>query len=447
MQCDLLNLEWSSSGRDQEVATLICYALRKKGYSVVQESIFNYKYYIIKYNPRILYAGDPKGAKINYRAVKFAHKLGIPVVTVTAEGNYISEELENMFWGHIADKKLIEQLNLQWSTKARKMALQIDPALANQVKVSGAVGFDRYQIYHFDKKEDWANKYGCSYSRIVGYGSWAFDAFYRNDQWAQWRERLYGKEQIAQFREERLKVNEILKQLVERNEDTLFLLKEHPGVVNPDKTELVNLEDYPNVLHIKNEETIADCISVCDIWMAFESTTCLEAWLLGKPTILINPFGGNFVRGNLHKGSPIFRAFEELQGALKGHSESGTIPEFEAKKDERRRIIEETIQWADGKNHLRAAYLIEKLLAKTTQRVIDIKASEKSSAMYENILFKGARFLPFLPRFRTYAAARKRFRKPELNELSRRYRPYLQSFYRENYLTEQNIEELERISL
>ena len=60
MGCDVLNLEWNSSGRDREVASLICSARREKGYSVLEASIFNYKTYLIKYKPKLLYAADPK---------------------------------------------------------------------------------------------------------------------------------------------------------------------------------------------------------------------------------------------------------------------------------------------------------------------------------------------------------------------------------------------------
>lgn len=55
MTCDVLNLEWSSSGRDREVATLICEALRRRGHRVVEGSIFNYRYLLLKHRPRVLY--------------------------------------------------------------------------------------------------------------------------------------------------------------------------------------------------------------------------------------------------------------------------------------------------------------------------------------------------------------------------------------------------------
>ena len=54
MSCDVLNLEWSSHGRDRESATLICEALRRRGYSVVEGSIFEYRHLLLKHRPRVL---------------------------------------------------------------------------------------------------------------------------------------------------------------------------------------------------------------------------------------------------------------------------------------------------------------------------------------------------------------------------------------------------------
>jgi hypothetical protein len=446
MGCDVLNLEWSSSGRDREVASLICCALRDKGYSVVEASIFNFKYYLVKYRPRLLYAADPKGARVNYQAVKFAQRLGIPVVTFTAEGDYTPEKIRLMFWGHISGRRLIERLNLQWSSRKREMVLEIEPSLADRVKVSGAVGFDRYKIYRFRSKQEWMSRYDRNCSHMVGYAGWGFDRFYRNDPFASALEQLYGKQQVEQFREERFKVTDILRRVIEHNRDTLFLLKEHPGVVDSTRSELAGLQDLSNTLYIRDEEAIADCIRGCDIWMAFDSTTCLEAWLLGKPTVLINPFGGDFPRSGIHQGSPIVRTAEELQAVLEACLERGSIPAFDARENERRQIIEETIQWDDGKNHLRAAYLFEKVLLESTKRTNHVTVLDKMAGSLQNAIFEGSRFLPMLPRFRTYVAARRRFQRLELEELAQRYEPYLRSFYQENPLTEADIAELERVN-
>jgi len=104
--CDILNLEWASSGRDRETAIPICYTLRQKGYSVIEANIFNYRYYILKHRPRVLFiSGGYHGAEINYQAVKFAHKIGLPVITSIGEGDYRITDIKQIFWGHNIDKK------------------------------------------------------------------------------------------------------------------------------------------------------------------------------------------------------------------------------------------------------------------------------------------------------------------------------------------------------
>jgi hypothetical protein len=444
MGLDVLNLEWSSSGRDREVATLICYALRKRGYSTIEASIFNYKYYLLRHRPRLLYAADPKGASNNYQAVQFAHRLGIPVVTFTAEGNYTPEKIEKMFWGHVTGKRLLERINLQWSDRARRLALQVDPSLASQLKVSGAVGFDRYKIYQFYTKHDWARKYGKAFPYMIGYAGWGFDEFHRFSESELLK--LYSRDQIEWFRQERIKVNTILRQLIERNPTMLFLLKEHPGVVSLEHSELAELQHYPNALYIHREEAIADCINPCDIWMAFESTTCLEAWLLSKPTLLINPSGSSFARSDIYKGCLIASTLEQTQNALDHYYETGVLPGWAEKQARRNQVIRDTIQWADGKNHMRAAYLIEQVLKTMPPGPIRPTVSDHLGASLQNQLFERAGLLSFLPRFRYRAMARARFQQSELDELIQRYTSYLESFHQQHPLTEQDIEELESLN-
>ena len=116
-------------------------------------------------------------------------------------------------------------------------------------------------------------------------------------------------------------------------------VKEHPGVTNSAATEIAGLDRFPNVLKIKNEETIGDCISVCDVWMAYESTTAIEAWLLGKPTLFVNPSGGDFQRASVHEGNPVLETAEAVDGALREHHETGEIEGFEARRDARQAVL------------------------------------------------------------------------------------------------------------
>jgi hypothetical protein len=393
-----------------------------------------------------LYVADPKGAQKNYDAIKFADKLGIPAVTFTAEGHYKPEYIERMFWGHISDKKLIERINVQWSTRDRDLILEIEPDLAKQLKVGGAVGFDRYKIYPLFSKEVWRKRYQFSHQRMIGYASWGFDAFHRQDKWTSNRKEIFGDKTYERFREERLEVNKILVQLVEQNPDIMFLIKEHPGVIEPQFTEIINLKEYPNVLYINNEESISDCISGCDIWMAFESTTVVEAWLLKKPTILINPFGGGFPRSDAFEGCLTYQSFEDIQNAVDEFYELGSLKLFDQKEQFRHWIIEETMQWDDGKNHMRVALLFKEVLNSCELSNLTVGIKDWIMAFTQNLLFQYSHYLKRIPRFHTYSQRSAQFSKVELEDRAHRFGQTLEAFHRNSSLSERDIWELNKIN-
>jgi hypothetical protein len=419
MTCDVLNLEWSSSGRDREVATLICEALRRRGHRVVEGSIFNYRYLLLKHRPRVLYLADPSGARLNYEVALFAERAGIPAVCLDAEGNYLSDMADEMFWGHITDRRLPVRLKLQWSERAREAVLAVAPEVRGSLRVTGGAGFDRYRLYAFACKHEWRKRHGISQDRVYGYATWAFDYLYGDEDTVRRYAAIYGEAALDRFRRDRDALRELLKELVCRNEDALFLLKEHPGVTNSAATEIAELDRLPNVLKIKNEESIGDCISVCDVWMAYDSTTAIEAWLLDKPTLFINPSGGDFQRASVHQGNPVLETAEAVGAALREHVETGEIPGFEARREARRAVLAATLQWTDGRNHLRAAHYIDELLQASPERP-RFSLTEALQAYAQNALFAGAKRGPSLPGFRRYAAAQRRFDDGQVEQARRR---------------------------
>jgi hypothetical protein len=419
MSCDVLNLEWSSRGRDRESATLICEALRRRGHSVVEGSIFNYRYLLLKHQPRVLYLADPTGARINYEVALFAEQAGIPAVCLDAEGNYAPDTTDEMFWGHMMDRRLPVRLKLQWSMRSREAALGIAPDLRESLRVTGAPGFDRYRLYEFASKDEWRRRYGFSQERVYGYATWVFDCLYADEATLQRLTDIYGEPALDRFRRDRDALREVLVEVVSSNPDALFLLKEHPGVTNPAETEIAGLERFPNVLKIKNEEGVDDCINVCDVWMAYESTTAIEAWLLGKPTLFVNPSGGDFPRATVHEGNPVLETAEAVDAALREHRETGEIAGFEARREARQALLAETLQWTDGRNHVRAAHYIDGLLS-ASQRRPRFGARATLAAHAHHLLFAGAARWHSLPGFRHYAAARRRFDDAQLAQARRR---------------------------
>jgi hypothetical protein len=431
MGCDVLNLEWSSSGRDREVASAICETLRRRGYSVVEECIFNYRYHVLRHRPRLLYVADPTGARLNHEVSLFADRMGIPSVCVDAEGDYLDGKVDEMFWGHIADRKLRQRLKLQWSVRARTSVLTVAPDLGDRLKVTGAVGFDRYRLYEFATKDDWRRKYRFGHPRLVGIAGWTFDYLSVPSE-REARVQSFGRETVERFQRDRDSLRAILGDLISRRPETKFVLKLHPGVIDFEGTEFAGLERYDNVLVIKDEETVGDCISACDVWMAYDSTTCTEAWMLGKPTLFVNPSGGDFPRSTNYRGTPIFETLAGVEEALSEHGDSGRISAFDALADVRERLLADMVQWVDGRNHLRAAHYIERLLDELPAAPIRFPRGERLAAHKQNLFNLGAR------------TRSRRFDREELRRVERRVAAAMQST--PDSLSEQELAELERVN-
>jgi hypothetical protein len=431
MACDVLNLEWSSSGRDREVASAICDTLRRRGYSVVEECIFNYRYHLLRHRPRLLYVADPTGARINHEVSLFADRMGIPSVCVDAEGDYLDDKVDEMFWGHITDKKLRQRLKLQWSVRARTSALAVAPDLGDRLKVTGAVGFDRYRLYQFATKDDWRRKYRFDHPRVVGVAGWTFDYLSIPAERAA-RVQLFGRETVERFERDRDALRAILGDLIRRRPETMFVLRQHPGVIDFEATEFAGLERNDNVLVIKDEETVSDSISACDVWMAYDSTTCTEAWMLGKPTLFVNPSGGDFSRSANYRGTPVFETLEGVEEALSEHEDTGRISAFDALEDVREKLLADMVQWVDGRNHLRAAHYIERLLEELPAAPVRFPLTERLAAHKQKLSNLGAR------------TRRRRFDHDELRRVERRVAAATRSM--PDHLSEQELAELERVN-
>jgi len=440
--CDVLNLEWSSTGRDREVASAICHALRRRGYTVVEECIFNYRYHLLRHRPRLLYVADPTGARMNQEVSLFADRMGIPSVCVDAEGDYVDDTVDEMFWGHIADRRLRQRLKLQWSVGSRAKALSVAPDLGDRLKVTGAVGFDRYRLYEFASKDDWRRKYHFEQTRIVGVAAWSFDYLYVPSE-REARVRSLGHETVERFQRDRDSLRAILGELIRPRPETKFLLKLHPSVIDIGETEFAGLASYDNVLLLKDEESVGDCISACDVWMAYNSTTCTEAWLLGKPTLVVNPSGADFPRSRNYLGSPVFETLSAVEGALSEYEETGRISAFDALEHVRTRLLTEMVQWVDGKNHLRAAHYIERLLDEIPAAPARFPPAERLAAHADTLLNLGARGFQSLPGLRG-RARRTTFDREELRRLQQRLAAATESMPAE--LSEQELAELEHVN-
>ena len=442
MQCDILNLEFASKCRDVDIVEpILSYLELKYGLKVVREHLANFDSKFIECQPEVLVISNEVGAVENFKAVKLASKLGIKTVTLIAEGDLPGDKdgVEEFFWGWNKDHIFYEDLHLEWSQRAVDLIRKTIPGSdAHNIKVSGATGFDKYKILPFASREAFLSKYKKEkYKRVVGVGGWAFDRIL-SDYYKEFRDAVdntFGKEYINLHAKSKEPLRMIYKRIIEENPDTLFIIKHHPGVMYEEHTEFYNLDEYDNTLVIRGlAENIADVINVSDMWLAYESTTCLEAWLLGKQTMLINPLGGDFKRSSISKGSPITTSYKEAQEAINAFYKNGSLLGFKELEKDRKRVITRVIEWDDGKNHIRAGDYIYDLFMdnKKKHRAIDgfvLKSLFKTSV--RNLIFKTGliRLSPFAKKYKDLLEFNKLFDPTERESEHQKYLKYLKEFY------------------
>ena len=331
--CDILNLEWGTNSRDTNIIDPVLVSLEERyGYQIVRSSIWYGLFKILYYRPKLLLIANDNGGIENVRMYQAAHSLGIKTATLISEGLWFSLPTEKLqigseqlnFWGNNLKKKQYLDLKLLWSSIKKELYLKYIPeAKAFNLKVSGGTGFDRYQLLDYMEKEEFKEKYTKKHEKIILLISYAFDlyALYGEDTY-----KKRDRKEVQWLYDQRFLVRDIYEELVKTHPETLFILKHHPGTVNKDDTEFSGIhKKYKNTLELQKEEEISDLISVSDLVIAFDSTVCLEAWLMGKETIFLNPLGKEFRRSILYKGCPIAESYEELGALVQEFYHEGSI--------------------------------------------------------------------------------------------------------------------------
>jgi hypothetical protein len=241
--------------------------------------------------------------------------------------------------------------------------------------------------------------------------------------------------------EQMYKVEAFLRELIETNPDILFILKRHPNETHPHITkeslnEMIRLQDLPNVLYVRDDETIHELIAISDIWTGFETTTAIEAWMLGKRTVLFNP-EPDFNRDKAHKGSVIVRTPAEAQKTIDEFYKTVDIEAFHTpeKVQIRQEVIKETIGYDDGLNHVRAGYYLRKTLLDCKRENMKLKFSFKYFKRYlglkiGSIVYVKKLFIK-LPKFRKTIWIFDRHRLKNLEIIKEKKINYLKSFYEE----------------
>lgn len=441
-------------GRDVELLLpLIYHAERYLGCDVKFVFVWDI-FAVYREMPDIVILPNTVGSKWYFEVAKYAYDQNITVFALISEGNFRTNGTFD-YWGYNTEKKYFQDYVCHWSQRTKDFLIKELPECSDQMVVTGATGFDRYKIYQFPSKVEFLEQKGMtSYKRVIGYAGWAFGKIYsdigRQEIVAAHKE-LAG-ERMAWMEKQMYAVEQVLLQLIENNKDTLFILKVHPNETHPHIThenpnEIIRLRDYPNVLYVKNEESIQNLIAVSDIWMGFETTTAIEAWMLGKETILINP-DPNFARDYAHAGSIIAKSYDEAQGYVDEFYKKNSVGEFNSveKQAIRKGIIADTIGFDDGLNHLRAAFYLKESLMNSPRRARKRKFVfrfflRSLSQKVGTLIYIRSLFLK-LPKFKKTIWIFDRCKLKNLDVLKSRYYPYLDEFYRRKGLINKSEQEI-----
>lgn len=353
----VLSLEWTSyPSRDTETATLVRNYLRLNGIKVIAGSIHNAYYLIWKYRPDLVYITNIIGARINFKVACFCRSRNIKLVTGISEGDIKEHSISQMVWGHNSLKYPVESLILLWSKYQREKFIGECKVYNKIARVTGSAGADRYIISDFSKgvidRRD--------YKLIVGIGCFNFRETIRNQNF---NSNSIKESQILQSSDRDL-FSKNLDDLVQRMPNVLFIAKLHPG---GDRglygAGVEKASNRKNFKVFSKDSSISECIANSDVWMTYESNTAMEAWLLNKPTALLNPLGVNFPRSDFFKGQPNFATASDWYYALNSFIQNSELPGFKELEEERKKIFKKIIGWQDGFNHIRSGNEILNILS------------------------------------------------------------------------------------
>jgi len=404
---------------------------------------------IYKKQPDIVVLPNTVGSNLFFEASKYANLQGIKVFALISEGNFRTDGSFD-FWGYNIDKKFYQEYVCCWSKRSCDFVRQQVPEFKNKIFCTGAIGFDRYSIYNFTSKEEFFKKRNLTqFKKVIGYAGWAFGKLYNKQGLDELLFYFNGDSERLKWAEKQMyDVENILKLAIENNPDILFLLKKHPSEANQSITgyymnEMNRLAVYPNVLYIVEGENLHDLINISDIWMGFETTTTLEAWLLNKHTILVNP-DPNFSRDKTFNGSLIANSYNKLQCYIDEFYTSNKIAEFnsEEKLSFRNQLIEDTIGFSDGFNHIRTGLLFKNMVNEiekngiNKQRIFSIKYYFKYLLMAIGKYFYIKKIFLKLPKFKKTVWIFENFKLKNIEFLKNKYFKYLDSFHTDNKIKE-----------
>jgi surface carbohydrate biosynthesis protein len=434
-------------GRDIEILMPVIFYAEKYLNAKVDYSFIWEVHDIYRKKPDVVLIANTIGSKLHFEISKYAYKNGIKVFALISEGNFRTNGTFN-YYGYNTDKQFYQDYICHWSKRTYDYLVNELPQFKDQMVVTGATGFDRYKIYDFLSRKEFLEKWKLlDFKKVIGYAGWAFGKLFNAPGRKELRYLQKDNPNKLKWMEDQMYlVEDILRQTVENNPDTLFILKRHPSekhphITQPDKNEMVALADYPNVMYFTNEEDVHDLINISDLWMGFETTTALETWVMGnKPTILINP-DPDFKRDKLYQGSCIAKNYNELQSFIDEFYKTGKIKAFESeeKQNSRNKLIKDTIGFSDGMNHVRTGYYLSKTmnqigLRKKKRMNLNMKYYVMYALLHIGKHFYNRNMFQSLPKFKKTIWLFERFKLNNASFLKAKYYPMLERFHEKHQI-------------
>jgi len=429
-------------GRDAEIVLPVGYALEKY-HNCRVEYLFIWDIYKIRLkSPDLVLLPNCRGHHMYVEIAAYAKKNDIKVLALESEGNFATDGSFD-FWGYNLEKKVYQEWLTCWTKRAYDYLSNIltQPNLSKLI-LTGGTGFDKYQYLEFADKTTLLRRYNKqNFKKVIGYAGWAFGKLYGQHKHLSFT-RIYPdslEKRHNWVENERVFVRDTLRYLIEANPSVLFILKKHPKeAFESDVTEGLNemneLIAYENVLYIKKEEAIHDLINISDIWLGYKTTTAIEAWLLNKPTILINR-GHKYAVDNLYEGSVKISKASVLQTYVDEYYKTGELADFTGRDliKARGRLIKDTVGFSDGLNHIRAVKYFSKSLTlrkSTNKPVFNFRHFRLFILMhYGRYLFNKSIFQK-LPYFRKTLYVFENRNLPQFEELKANYYKKLSVFHK-----------------
>lgn len=438
----------SNEGRDFYLLVAFIYYLeRYEHYTVSLEFAWN-AHKIRTSPPDLVILPNVRGHSLYYEIAQYAADSGILVFASDSEGNF-NTDVPYDFWGYNTSKNPFSPLMLVWNERVRQFLLQDYSFLSpDRIKVSGAPGFDKYTYLPRTDRKTLLAQHGIKpYDRVVGYAGWAFGKLDTTEiDGVLELLQMPGEKGKQWFREQREAVERCLRTAIEAFPDTLFILKKHPrenfeSDHRDSLNEMNRLKDYPNVWYLKDEEDIQNLIQISDLWMAFESTSIMEAWLLDVPTLKINT-APDFKWADLYKGTASVQNPAELLNVLEQffrQNNPGIVTPPNV-LEQRQAVIANSIGYADGYNHLRCALHFRPFLSATTKPAKKTKFHAKFFRLYLLLHVGKCFYIPWLfkrlPKFRKTVWVFENYTLSRIGRERQNVYEHLDTFYQKERLPE-----------